>query len=75
MKDKKVDKSSEDEHMQAKAKHAEIEQILSPFCPPNFVRNVITGLTNRYNATGDISILDTVLENHRRNVERYYTRY
>jgi hypothetical protein len=75
MLDKKVDKSSEDKHMQARAKLAEIEQILSPFCPPNFVRNVITGLTNKYDATGDISILDTALENHRRNVERYYTRH
>jgi hypothetical protein len=75
MLDKKVDKSSEDKHMQARAKLAEIEQILSPFCPPQFVRNVITGLTNKYDATGDISILDTALENHRRNVERYCTRY
>jgi hypothetical protein len=75
MKDKKVDKSSEDEHMQAKGKLAEIKQILSPFCPPQIVENVITGLTNRYDATGDISILDTALENHRRNVELYYTRY
>jgi hypothetical protein len=75
MLDKKVDKSSEDKHMQAKAKLAEIKQILSPFCPPNFVRNVITGLTNKYDATWDISILNTALENHRRNVERYYTRY
>jgi hypothetical protein len=75
MKDKKVYKSSEDEHMQAKAKLAEIGQILSPFCLPQFVQNVITGLTNKYNATGDISILDTALENHRRNGERYHTRY
>jgi hypothetical protein len=75
MLDKKVDRPSEDEHMQAKAKLAEIEQILSPFCPAQFVRNVITGLTNKYDATGDISILHTALENHRRNVERYCTRY
>ena len=65
MLDKKVDRSSQDKRMQAKAKLTEIGQILSPVYPLQFVQNVITELTNRYNATGDISILDTVLENHR----------
>jgi hypothetical protein len=65
MLDKKVDRSSQDKRMQAKAKLTEIGQILSPVYPLQFVQNVITELTNRYNATGDISILDTALENHR----------
>jgi len=73
--DKKVDKPSEDKRMQAKAKLAEIGQILSPFFPLQFVQNVIIGLTNKYNATGDISNLDTALDNHRRTVELYYKRY
>jgi hypothetical protein len=75
MLDKKVNGSSQDKDMQARAKLIEIRQILSPFYPPQFVQNVITGLTDRYNATGNISILDTALEHHRRNIERYYTRY
>jgi hypothetical protein len=73
--DKKVDRSAQDEHTQARAKLAEIGQILSPFCPQQFVQNVITGLINQYNMTRDCSILDRAVENHRRNVERYYTRY
>jgi hypothetical protein len=75
MLDKKVDGSSQDKDMQARAKLAEIRQILSPFCPPQFVQNVITGLINQYNVTRDCSILDRALENHRRNVELYYRRY
>jgi hypothetical protein len=75
MLDKTIDGSSQDEHMQARAKLAEIGQILSPFCPSQFVQNVITGLINQYNMTRDCSILDRALGNHRRNVELYYTRY
>ena len=75
MLDKKVDGSPQGEHIQARARLAEIGQILSPFCPSQFVQNVITGLINQYNMTRDCSILDRALEYHRRNVERYYIRY
>jgi hypothetical protein len=68
--DKKAEESSspEEAHRQAKAKLAEIEQLLIPFYSQEVVRNVITGLIKRCNATGDYSILDEALENHRRNV-------
>jgi hypothetical protein len=58
----------EEAHRQAKAKLAEIEQLLIPFYSQEFVRNIITGLIKRCNATGDYSILDEALKNHRRNV-------
>lgn len=59
----------------AATKLAEIEQLLKPYCPPTSVQNIITGLIKRYKQTGDYSIFDRSLENHRRNVERYYSRY
>jgi hypothetical protein len=68
--DKKAKESSspEESHRQAKAKLAEIEQLLTPVYPQQFVRSVITGLIKRCNATGDYSILDEALENHKRNI-------
>jgi hypothetical protein len=60
---------------QGKAKLAAIEQMLKLHCPPDFVRYVITGLSNQFDATGDLSILDEALENHRKNVEQYCKRY
>jgi hypothetical protein len=50
MLDKKATRSTRDEHIQVRAKLAEIRQILSPFCPPQFVQHVITGLIDIYNA-------------------------
>jgi hypothetical protein len=44
-------------YRQGKAKLAAIEQLLSLYCPPEFVRNVITGLSNEFNITGNLSIL------------------
>ncbi len=58
----------------ARIKLAEIEEVLTPYCPPEFVRNVITGLTKQYNMTGDHSILDEALERHRRNAKGYAIR-
>jgi hypothetical protein len=75
MLDENVDRSAQDEHMQARAKLAENRQIPSLFYPQQVVQNVITGLIKEYNMTRDCSILDRALENHRRNVEWYYTRY
>jgi hypothetical protein len=68
--DKKAEESSlpEEAYRQAKVKLAEIEQLLITFYPQEFVRNVITGLIKRCNATGDYSILDEALENHRRRI-------
>ena len=60
---------------QGKAKLAAIEQLLKPYCPPHFVRYVITGLSNQFDSTGDLSILDEALKNHQKNVEQYCKRY
>ena len=37
--------------------------MLTPYCPPEFVRKVITGLTEQCNMTGDYSFLDKELSN------------
>ncbi len=58
----------------AAIKLAEIEQLLTSRCPPEFVKNVITGLTKQFNMTGDHSSLDEALERHRRNVRGYAMR-
>jgi len=47
---------------------------LIPFCPPEFVRNVITGLIDRCNVKGNYEGLDDALERHRNNASRYYSR-
>jgi hypothetical protein len=72
MLDKKVDRPTQDEHIRARARLAEIGQTLIPFCPRQFVQNVITRLVNEYNRNGDYcSIPDTALKNHRRNIESF----
>ena len=58
----------------AAIKLAEIEQLLTPRCPPEFVKYVITGLTKQFNMTGDHSSLDEALERHRKNVRGYAMR-
>ena len=58
----------------AAIKLAEIEQLLTPRYPPEFVKNVIMGLTKQFNMTGDHSSLDEALERHRRNVRGYAMR-
>ena len=55
-------------------KLAEIEQLLTPRYPAEFVKNVIMGLTKQFNMTGDHSSLDEALERHRRNVRGYAMR-
>jgi hypothetical protein len=46
MQQRSVDNPSfRDLHKAARIKLAEIERVLTPYCPPEFVRNVITGLT------------------------------
>jgi hypothetical protein len=65
---------SEDEYIKARAMLAGIEQVLTPFCPPEFVRNVITGLIDRCNVRGNYVGLDEALERHRNNARQYYSR-
>ena len=74
--DKKVDQQiSPESYLQGKIKLEAIERLLSPHCPKEFVRNVITGLSNMFDVTGNLSELDQAFEDHRKNVERYYMRY
>jgi hypothetical protein len=71
--DKKVGESQcTAEHEQAKAKLLEIEEVLAPHCPPDFVKNVVKDLIQECNRTGDYGILDEALENHRNNVSYFY---
>lgn len=67
--------SFRDLHPAAKIKLAEIQEMLTPYCPPEFVRKIITGLTEQCNMTGDYSFLDEAVERHRRNAKGYAMRY
>jgi hypothetical protein len=62
------------EHGQAKAKLLEIEEVLAPHCPQDFVQNIVKRLIQECNRTGDYGILDEALENHRNNVRHFYLR-
>ena len=64
-------KMSPGSYLQGKATLAAIEQLLLPYYPQEFVRNVITGLTREFDITGDLSSLNTAFENHLKNVQRY----
>jgi hypothetical protein len=66
---------SADMYKEARAKLKEIEGILSPFCPPEFVRDVIRRLIEKCKMGGNYDILNEALENHRNNVIRFYSRY
>ena len=63
--------SSPERYLQGKATLAAIEQLLSPYYPQEFVRNVITCLTIEFDITRDLSSLNTAFENHLKNVQRH----
>lgn len=70
--DKKGDQHiSPERYLQGKIKLAAIEQLLSPYCPKEFVQNVITALSNQFDVTGDLSALDEAFEGHRKNTEHF----
>lgn len=62
------------EQRQAKSKLSEIEEVLKPYCPPEYIQKVINRLIEECNRTGEYHILDEALENHRNNVSRFYLR-
>jgi hypothetical protein len=64
-------KMSPERYLQGKATLAAIEQLLSPYYPQEFVRNVITCLRKEFDITGDLSSLNTAFENHLKNAQRY----
>jgi hypothetical protein len=63
-----------DVYSQGKAKIARIESLLLPYCPRDYVQFVIAGLSKVFEATGNLSDLDTALEYHSKNVEQLYAR-
>lgn len=54
----------------AAIKLAQIQQLLTPIYPPAYVKNVIRGLRDHFNITGDYAFLDKALERHRENIRR-----
>jgi hypothetical protein len=64
---------SPDAFEQARAKLSEIE-VLTPHRTMEFVQNVIKQLIEICNITGSYDILDEALENHKKNVNRFYLR-
>jgi hypothetical protein len=60
-------------YSQGKAKLARIESLLLPYCPREYVQFVITGLSKEFEATGNLSDLDTALKYHSKNVEQLYS--
>jgi hypothetical protein len=65
---------SPDAFEQARAKLSEIEEVLTPHCTMEFVQNVIKQLIEICNIIGSYDILDEALENHKKNVNRFYLR-
>lgn len=63
-----------DVYSQGKAKLARIESLLLPHCPQHYVQFVIAELSKQFEATGNLSELDTALEYHSKNVEQLYAR-
>ena len=61
-----------DVYSQGKAKLARIESLLLPHCPQHYVQFVIAELSKEFEATGNLSELDTALEYHSKNVEQHY---
>ena len=51
---------------------ARIESLLLPYCPQHYVQSVIAELSKEFEATGNLSELNTALEYHLKNVEQHY---
>lgn len=54
----------------AAIKLAQIQQLLTPIYPLAYVKNVIRGLREQFNITGDHAFLNKALERHRANIRR-----
>ena len=61
-----------DVYSQGKTKLARIESLLLPYCPQHYVQSVIAELSKEFEATGNLSELNTALEYHLKNVEQHY---
>jgi hypothetical protein len=61
--------------MKVKLSLLQLNNSCNPYRSPEFVGYVIATLSKQFDATGDLSIFDEALENHRKNVEQYCKRY
>jgi hypothetical protein len=67
-----VEKSSSysDEFKQARSKLIELQQLLIPFCYPQFIYNTLNTIVRCCNIRGDYIVIDEALENHRNNISK-----
>ena len=67
--------SYSDEYKQARSKLFELEQLLTPFYPPQFIYNALNTIVRLCNMRGDYTTIDEALENHRNNISKpeWYT--
>ena len=67
--------SYSDEYKQARSKLFELEQLLTPFYPLQFIYNALNIIVRLCNMRGDYTTIDEALENHRNNISKpeWYT--
>jgi hypothetical protein len=58
----------QDQIKKAKIKLWQLEQLLIPFCHPQYVHALIESIISYCNASGDYEHIDRCLENHRTNI-------
>ncbi len=62
--------SYSDEYKQARSKLFELEQLLTPFCSPQFIYNTLNTIVRLCNMRGGYTTIDDALENHRNNISK-----
>jgi hypothetical protein len=62
--------SYSEEYKQARSKLFELEQLLTPFCPPQIIYNTLTIIVRHCNMRGDYTTIDEALETHRNNISK-----
>ena len=62
--------SYSEEYKQARSKLFELEQLLTPFCPPQIIYNTLNTIVRICNMRGDYTTIDDALENHRNNISK-----
>jgi hypothetical protein len=62
--------SYSEEYKQARSKLFELEQLLTPFYPPQFIYNALNTIVRICNMRGGYTTIDEALENHRNNISK-----
>jgi hypothetical protein len=57
-------------YKQARSKLFELEQLLTPFCSPQFKYNTQNTIVRLCNMRGGYTTIDDALENHRNNISK-----